>query len=39
MVFPMRFQTKIYNLHFYGDFCMLLIIFKYHANKKRVKSQ
>jgi len=27
------FQTKIYN------FCMLLIIFKYHAKKKRVKIQ
>lgn len=34
MVFPTRFQTKIYNLHFYWDFCMLLIILKYHAKIK-----
>ena len=38
MVFPTRFQTKIYNLHFYWDFCMLLIILKYHAKKKHVSN-
>lgn len=40
MVFPIRFQTKIIYITFISThFCMLLIILKYHAKQKRVKSQ
>lgn len=35
---PSDSRPRYIKLHFYWDICMLLIILKYHAKKKRVKS-